>query len=679
MHARSGAFDWLLYVAHITRPTAPSVVDGLLLHIFILHDRLGHHTPMHIDHEERVRELERELDARTAELVQRTEELGVLYSVQEALVSALDIQSIYDLVGQRIQELFDAQAVVIRDLDPESQTEYIRFAEEKGKRFSFEPVPADDFSKYLMTLREPLLVNEDFDHFVRPYEIDRDVQKRGEEPKSAVFVPLLVNGQLRGNVSLQNVDREHAFTDGDVRLLSTLANSMSVALENARLFEETKRLLADSKQMASELNTVNRVSSALVSQLEFDALIRLVGEQIRETFQADIVYLALHDVESNMLHFPYEHGDINPSRPFGSGLTEKIISTRQPLLINRDMEEVRQQLKTRQIGKVAASYIGVPIQVGDEAIGVISVQTTEEENRFDDDDLRLLSTIAASVGVAMQNAEAYRKLNEAIDHLKRTQQQLVQSEKMASLGALTAGIAHEIKNPLNFVNNFAALSADLINEIEEAIASNPDLRASEVQDLLSDLRLNSNKIAEHGKRADGIVRSMLEHSRGAEGERRSTDVNTLLEEYVNLAFHGMRAQQSEFNCTLVRDYDPGAGSVEMVPQEMGRVLINLLNNAFYAVHVKRQEVDGGYEPQVRVSTSRNGRNVIISIRDNGGGIPDTVREKIFEPFFTTKPTGSGTGLGLSLSYEIVTQGHGGQMTVDSQPGEYSEFSVFLPL
>ena len=607
-----------------------------------------------------------------AETEQRNAELGVINSVQEGLVAELDMQAIYNLVGDRIRDLFDAQIAGISTFDHEADLEYFQYSIEKGHKLHHPPRPIDPIRRRLIDSRQFILINEDLVERLLEMGIERPAPLPGTElPKSMVFVPLVVGETVRGYVTLQNLDREHAFTDADVRLLMTLTNSMSVALENARLFAETR-------QQATELDTVNRVSRALVSQLEFDTLIKLVGEQIRETFHADIVYLALHDRDSNMLQFPYEYGDYNPPRPFGSGLTEKIITNREPLLINRGIEEVRRQLRAQQIGKVAASYLGVPILVGDTAIGVISVQSTQEENRFDADDLRLLGTIAANVGVAMQNAEAYRKLNEAIEHLKRTQQQLVQSEKMASLGALTAGIAHEIKNPLNFINNFAALSAEMIHEVEDAIASDPEVRAADVQDVLSDLKLNSLKITEHGKRADGIVRSMLEHSRGAKGERRPTDVNAFLEEYVNLAFHGMRAQRAEFNCTLERDYDEQAGMVEMVPQEMGRVLINLLNNAFYAVHEKRLSADGTYQPTVSVSTRREDGHVTIRIRDNGSGIPEEVRQRIFEPFFTTKPTGSGTGLGLSLSYEIVTQGHRGKMSVESEEGAYSVFSVMLP-
>jgi signal transduction histidine kinase len=253
---------------------------------------------------------------------------------------------------------------------------------------------------------------------------------------------------------------------------------------------------------------------------------------------------------------------------------------------------------------------------------------------------------------------------------------------MASLGQLTAGIAHEIKNPLNFVNNFAVVSAELTEELIEEIDKHMDKKLVEVaevlREILSDLKINAEMINEHGKRADSIVKSMLQHSRGDSGERSATDVNSLLEEYVNLAYHGMRAADPSFNSSIEKDYDEAAGAVPMVPQEIGRVLINLLNNVFYAVNERSKQSEDSYDPTVSVSTKRIGSTVEIGVRDNGTGIPDSVKAKIFEPFFTTKPTGSGTGLGLSMSYDIVTTGHGGTFDVDSKPGEFTQFVIVMP-
>ncbi len=276
------------------------------------------------------------------------------------------------------------------------------------------------------------------------------------------------------------------------------------------------------------------------------------------------------------------------------------------------------------------------------------------------------------------------ELEQTLHQLEDAQEQLVLKEKMASLGQLTAGIAHEIKNPLNFVNNFAQLSVELTDELADELEANKEAPVAEVlgevEELLDDLRFNANKIHEHGLRADNIVHGMLEHSRGKAGERRIVAVNTFFDEYVNLAYHGVRARQPDFNVTIDRDFDEAAGEVTVTPQEMGRVLLNLLNNAFYAVHEKRRAGDAAYEPRVCVGTRARDGHVEIRVQDNGPGIPAAVGARIFEPFFTTKPTGSGnTGLGLSLSYEIVTQGHGGTLSVESEEGRGATFIVTLPV
>ncbi|OZC03940.1 two-component regulator propeller domain-containing protein [Rubricoccus marinus] len=283
-------------------------------------------------------------------------------------------------------------------------------------------------------------------------------------------------------------------------------------------------------------------------------------------------------------------------------------------------------------------------------------------------------------------AEGKREIEKAFRELKAMQTQLVQSEKLASLGQLTAGIAHEIKNPLNFVNNFADLSVELADELGEELRDNKDKPVSavleEVTAILDDLRENSRRIHEHGTRADRIVKAMLLHSRGSSAERGQIVANAFVEEYANLAYHGARANDKEFQVDLVRDLDPNAGEVEVIPQELGRVLINLLSNAFYAVGQRKRTDGEGYEPRVTVATTRETDPeqdwVEIRIEDNGTGIPDEIREKVFEPFFTTKPTGDGTGLGLSLAYDIITQGHGGTLAVESEENVGTTFIIRLP-
>jgi signal transduction histidine kinase len=272
-----------------------------------------------------------------------------------------------------------------------------------------------------------------------------------------------------------------------------------------------------------------------------------------------------------------------------------------------------------------------------------------------------------------------KEIEKAYHELRSTQAQLIQSEKMASLGELTAGIAHEIQNPLNFVNNFSEINAELIEELKNEKAKNKSERDEQLEDeILNDIAENERKISHHGKRADAIVKGMLQHSRSSSGIKEPTDINALADEYLRLAYHGLRAKDKDFNATMQTDFDENIGSINIIPQDIGRVILNLITNAFYAVTEKKKQLGEAYEPIVSVSTKKIANKIEIKVKDNGNGIPQKVLDKIFQPFFTTKPTGQGTGLGLSLSYDIV-KAHGGEIRVDTKEGESSVFIIYLPL
>jgi two-component system, NtrC family, sensor kinase len=274
-----------------------------------------------------------------------------------------------------------------------------------------------------------------------------------------------------------------------------------------------------------------------------------------------------------------------------------------------------------------------------------------------------------------------RELAKSLEDLRNTQDRLVQTQKLASLGQLTAGIAHEIKNPLNFVNNFSGVSVELIDELRQALAgANLDNKLrTEISEIADMLQGNLDKVVQHGKRADAIVKNMLQHSREGSGEHRPVDINALVEESLSLAWHGARAEKQGFTITLERSLDPAAGKADVFPQEITRVLLNLISNGFYAATKRKAETNGGdYEPTLAAATKNLGDRVEIRIRDNGIGIPLEVKEKIFNPFFTTKPAGEGTGLGLSISHDIIVKQHGGSIEVDTQPGEFTEIRVILP-
>jgi C4-dicarboxylate-specific signal transduction histidine kinase len=297
-------------------------------------------------------------------------------------------------------------------------------------------------------------------------------------------------------------------------------------------------------------------------------------------------------------------------------------------------------------------------------------------------EIELVQDLAGAFSVAYARYEDFTKLEvakeqaeSALKELKTTQAQLIQSEKMASLGELTAGIAHEIQNPLNFVNNFSEVNAELAAEIKYELASGNTEQAIA---LVNAVLENEQKIAHHGKRAEAIVKSMLQHSRNTSGKKETKDINQLVDEYLRLSYHGFRAKEKEFSVIMETHFDKTAGEVNIIPEDIGRVLLNLFNNAFYSLFKKKQQTGGSFEPLLQVTTVKMNGTLNITVRDNGTGIPEAVLDKIFQPFFTTKPTGEGTGLGLSLSYDIVTKGHGGSIKADTREGVFTEFTISLP-
>jgi GAF domain-containing protein/signal transduction histidine kinase len=489
-----------------------------------------------------------------------------------------------------------------------------------------------------------LIAGEGFVHLADIRDVDDAIAHRAAAmgSRSVVLVPLRKEGTLLGFIAAAR--REvHSFTEKQIALLQSFAAQAVIAMDNARLLDEIRQRQAELRV------TFDNMGDAVVM---FDKDLRLAAWNQN--------FLTLLDIPEDWLASARGYDE------FAQYLTTRgeFGSTPPPDLAGPERGEVRpiRYERTRPDGTVLEVRRN-PVPGG----GFVFIYSDITERK------RAERAILAA-------REAAEK---ALADLKLAQANLIQAEKMASLGQLTAGIAHEIKNPLNFVNNFAGLSVELLGELKEVaapgLATLDEESRDEIDETMDMLTGNLEKIQEHGKRADGIVKSMLAHSRGGSGDRREADINALVEESLNLAYHGARAQDKDFNITLERDYDKTARSIELVPQDITRVFLNLCGNGFYAANKRRREgVDADFRPVLKVATKELGNAIEVRVRDNGTGIPPEIRERLFQPFFTTKPTGEGTGLGLSISYDIVTQQHGGTIVVESEVGAFTEFTVRLP-
>ncbi len=457
--------------------------------------------------------------------------------------------------------------------------------------------------------------------------------------------------------------------------------------------ERTAEIQARNQEIQAQKENVeqlSRIGKEITATLSIENIIHTVYENINNLMDASVFGIGIFDADKQSLDFPgtIENNVVIPA--YSVPLTDDNLlavwcfKNQKNVVINefsREYASYIRHIRTTVAGKYRESILYLPLTYKDKTIGVITAQSFSR-NAYTDYHLHILQNLATYCAIALDNADAYHSLAVLLDELKHTQEKLVTQSKLAALGSLTAGIAHEIKNPLNFVNNFSALIVDLVEELKEILEKErvhlqPDT-AAETAELLTTLQQNALKIREHGGRADSIVRSMLQHSRGKAGERKLTDINGMLEENINLAYHGMRAQDSSFNIQIETELDPQVGRINVVPQDISRVVLNILANGFYEAHRKKINAGSGFTPRLRVKSRSLSHEIEIAIRDNGNGVPPAIRASLFTPFFTTKPTGQGIGLGLSLSHDIVVQGHNGQLFFESNEGEYSEFFIRLP-
>ncbi len=446
--------------------------------------------------------------------------------------------------------------------------------------------------------------------------------------------------------------------------------------------EAQSRVLESENERKRNVELLSEIGQQITGTLAVDEIIDTVYARVNELMDATVFGIGIFDETRGVIEFPATREKGQRLPPYLNRLDDsnrvavRCLVRREEILVSDWATEYNRYIDQAQppvAGDDASSLIYLPLVYKDRTIGVITAQSFRK-NAYSEYHANLLRNLATYAAIAIDNAEAYRRLENTLGNLTATQQQLVTQEKLASLGALTAGIAHEIKNPLNFVNNFADLNHELVEEIRGILPHPPE----ELLALLSDLENNSAQIAKHGKRADAIIRNMMLHAKGGASRREKVDINELVREHVDLAYHGKRAQQTGFSARVDLSLEPGLPPLEVFPQELGRVLLNLVGNAFDAVVEKAAHAGDGFLPRVAISTSRSEAGVRIEVSDNGPGIPPEIRHRVLEPFFTTKAAGSGTGLGLSLSYDIVTKGHGGTLTIDESGDKGARFTVELP-
>lgn len=602
--------------------------------------------------------LEKTVEERTEELSQRVSELAVLNTIQGGLVKEAHSDGIYELVGEKLRQLFDTQSVIIRSFDLSTNHEHWEYSIERGKRQYTEPRPFNWANRQLIETKAPLIINKDYVATAQKYG-GKGVSI-GIAPQSAVFVPIIVGNKIKGSVSLQNLDKEFAFSESEVKLLVTITNSMGVALENTRLFDETTRLLEESTQQANELSAVNRVGQALASQISLDEIIHLVGDQMKELFKANIVYLALLDKKTNTINFPYQYGDDMPSQRLGEGLTSKILNTGKSLLLNKDVEEMTTKLGASRLGLPSASYLGVPIFQGKEAIGVLSVQSTESENRFDESDSSLLSTIASSVGVAINKAQLF----EEVVASKKAAEQANEAKS-----AFLSTVSHELRTPLTSVLGFAKI---IQKRLEEKIFPLVDKSDPKTERTLGQVSENLKVVISEGERLTTLINDVLDLAKIEAGKMDWSQEEVVLPEVVERAISATNSLFENKNLKLIREIDPNIPPIIGDSNKLIQVVINLISNA-----VKFTD-----EGSVTCRIRQEGNEIITSVIDTGMGIAQGDFGAVFEQFkqiggdtLTDKP--KGTGLGLPICKEIVEH-HGGRIWVESEIGKGSTFSFAIP-
>ena len=608
--------------------------------------------------------------------------------------STFDLQAVLDTLVESATRLCEAQDAFIFLPSGDAYRAVARygFTPEFHEFIKSNPITIDRGSVVGRTAIEGRVVHI-ADVLTDPEYTLHDAQKISGY-RAALGVPLLRERNVVGVIFLTRT-KPQPFTEKQIELVETFADQAAIAIENVRLFEDVQKRTNDlAAALQQQIATADVLKVISRSTFDLQTVLQTLVESAARLCDADKATITRQKGErfyrTESYGFSSEFMDYTRSIPVvperGSALGRALLEGKVVHIPDVKADPEYTFVEAQRLGDFR-TVLGVPMLREGVPIGVLAL-TRSEVRPFTDKQIELVSTFADQAAIAIENVRLFdaeqqrtRELAKLLEDLQTAQDRLVQTEKLASLGQLTAGIAHEIKNPLNFINNFSAVSVELIDELRGALdGAHLDTKlCAEIAGIADMLQGNLDKVVQHGKRADAIVKNMLLHSRQGSGEHRPVDINALVDESLNLAYHGARAEKQGFNITLERSFDPAAGEVDLFPQEITRVLLNLISNGFYAATKRKAEADGGdYEPTVSATTKNLGNSVEIRIRDNGTGIPPEAREKLFNPFFTTKPAGEGTGLGLSISHDIVVKQHGGSIGVDTQPGEFTEFRIVLP-
>jgi GAF domain-containing protein len=628
-----------------------------------------------------------EVQAKTHDLTESLQQQTATAEVLKVITrSTFNLQTVFDTLVESATRLCDAQDALIFLPSENVYRAAARygFTPQYHEYIRSNPIEIDRGSVVGRAVIDKQLVHIS-DVLNDPNYTRLDAQKIAGY-RAVLGAPLLREGSVVGVIFLTRT-RAEPFTEKQIELVTTFADQAIIAIGNTRLLNELKQSLQQQTATADVLKVISR------STFDLQVVLQTLVESAARLCEADKATITRQ--KDGLFYRGESYGFSEDFMNFVRGVpvvVDRHSATGRALLegvVVHIPDVDKDQDYTFRAGQRLGDFrslLGVPMLREGVPMGVITLTRTEPRP-FTEKQIELAITFADQAAIAIHNVRLFdelqartRELTRSLEDLRNAQDRLVQTEKLASLGQLTAGIAHEIKNPLNFVNNFSALSAELADEMIGVLdgARLDEAKRQELDEIRRLLRSNLDKVVQHGKRADAIVKNMLLHSRSGTVEHRSVEINAIVDESLSLAYHGARAERQGFNITLERDFDPGVGLAEVYPQEITRVFLNLISNGFYAATKRAAEADNGYEPRLKAVTRNLGDRVEVRIRDNGAGISPEVREKIFTPFFTTKPTGEGTGLGLSISHDIVVKQHGGTIELATEPGAFTEFIVILP-